>query len=155
MSGSGIHLQIADEGDVVRARRAGRTLAREIGFRSVDQSRIATAISELTRNVLRYAYGGQVHMTVLTDRPGIEIVVADEGPGIPDIQQALGEGFTTGRGLGIGLPGTRRLVDEMTLDSGPGQGTTVTIRKWLRSEQDWDEGRWSGRRGTTGRASKS
>lgn len=131
-SGNGIHLGIADEGDVVRARRAGRLLAREIGFRNVDQSRIATAISELARNVLRYAQSGEVRMTVLTERPGIEIVMADQGPGIPDIDQALGEGFTTGRGLGIGLPGTRRLVDEMTLESTVGIGTTVTIRKWLR-----------------------
>ncbi len=129
------HLRIASEDDIVAARGAAREVAKLLKFGAVDQSRIATAVSELARNVVRYAtdHRGEVAIRKL-DRPprgtGVEIVVSDSGPGIADIEQALGEGFTSGSGMGMGLPGTKRLMDEMEIDSALGRGTTVTIRKW-------------------------
>lgn len=126
---------IAGEDDIVIARQRARETAKSLGFGLVDQSRIATAVSELTRNVIRYATGsrGEMRLRALrTPRIGLEIVVADRGPGIPDIDQAMREGYTSGSGLGMGLPGTRRLMDEMEIDSVVGRGTTITIRKWRR-----------------------
>jgi serine/threonine-protein kinase RsbT len=125
-------IPIVREEDIVLARQEGRTLARGLGFGLVDQSRIATAISELARNIIRYADRGEVMMRVvdLSGRRGLEIVVTDEGPGIADIALALRDGYTTGGGLGMGLPGTKRLMDEFALESVMGQGTTVTVRKW-------------------------
>jgi serine/threonine-protein kinase RsbT len=103
----------------------------------VDQSRIATAVSELTRNIVRYASGGRGEVVIREitgpgDQPGVEIVVSDEGPGIADIELAMREGVSSSTGLGMGLPGTRRLMDEMTIESGAGRGTVITIRKWRR-----------------------
>ncbi|MDQ4079054.1 MAG: anti-sigma regulatory factor [Chloroflexota bacterium] len=132
MRATSIVIEVREEGDIVRARRAGRDLASELGFRSVDQSRIATAISELARNILNYASTGQIQIHPLPQDRGIEIIAQDEGPGIADVTRALQDGYTSGRGLGIGLPGTKRLVDEMELDSTLGRGTRVTVRKWLR-----------------------
>jgi serine/threonine-protein kinase RsbT len=127
---------IAGEQDIVIARQRAREVARQLGFGMVDQSRIATAVSELARNVVRYATDGRgrarIRSVVAPGRDGLEIEVADDGPGIADPDLAMAEGFTGGRGLGLGLPGTRRLMDEMDLDSAPGRGTTVTIRKWRR-----------------------
>jgi serine/threonine-protein kinase RsbT len=137
-------VSVQSEEDIVRARSLARDLAKRLGFGLVDQSRIATAVSELTRNVVRYATDGrgEVFIRVLSAPPtaeprapgrsGIEIVVADDGPGIADVAQAMREGFTSGTGMGMGLPGTRRLMDEMHIESAPGQGTTVTVRKWRR-----------------------
>ena len=130
-------LPVASERDIVAARQRARDVAKALGFSLVDQSRIATAVSELTRNVVRYATDSRGEVCI---RPlgrsarglGIEIVVADEGPGIPDVEEAMRAGVSGGRGLGMGLPGTRRLMDEMEIDSGPGRGTLVTIRKWHR-----------------------
>jgi serine/threonine-protein kinase RsbT len=112
-------------------------VARKLGFGMVDQSRIATAVSELTRNVVRYANDGRGEMLIREVRsplghPGLEIVVRDSGPGIASVDEAMREGFTSGAGMGMGLPGTRRLMDEMEIDSAPGRGTVVTIRKWRR-----------------------
>jgi serine/threonine-protein kinase RsbT len=130
------HLDVRGEDDIVAARQRARELARALGFGLVDQSRIATAVSELTRNVVRYATNseGEVWLRVLDADPrlGLEIVVADQGPGIEDVEHALRAGTTSGAGLGLGLPGTRRLMDEMQLESTPGRGTTVTVRKWRR-----------------------
>lgn len=128
---------IATDDDIVAARGAAREVAKVLGFGAVDQSRIATAVSELTRNVIRYATEGQGTtriraVTAPDGRVGLEIVVQDHGPGIADIEQAMREGFTSGTGMGIGLPGTRRLMDDLEIDSALGQGTTVTIRKWRR-----------------------
>jgi serine/threonine-protein kinase RsbT len=130
-------LPIASERDIVAARQRAREVAKALGFSLVDQSRIATAVSELTRNVVRYATDsrGEVRIRALERSAhgvGIEIVVADEGPGIPDVEVAMRAGVSGGQGLGMGLPGTRRLMDEMEIDSGPGRGTLVTIRKWHR-----------------------
>ena len=131
---------IAGEADIVRARQRARDVARALGFGLVDQSRIATAVSELARNVVRYATDGRGEAVIrpLPAGPagagpaGVEVVVRDAGPGIPDVEQALRAGFTSGRGMGLGLPGTRRLMDEMAIDSAAGRGTTVTVRKWRR-----------------------
>jgi serine/threonine-protein kinase RsbT len=130
-------IPIGDEQDIVAARQRARELAKSMGFGMVDQSRIATAVSELTRNVVRYATESrgevrlrEVHGSV--GGVGLEIVVEDDGPGIANVDEAMREGFTSGRGLGMGLAGTRRLMDEMEIDSVVGRGTTVTIRKWRR-----------------------
>jgi serine/threonine-protein kinase RsbT len=129
-------LPIGGEQDIVLARQRAREIARNLGFGMVDQSRIATAVSELTRNVVRYATDGRGDVlirSVPSNRGiGLEIVVADQGPGIADVDQVMREGFTSGTGLGMGLPGTRRLMDEMYVESAPGQGTSVMIRKWPR-----------------------
>jgi serine/threonine-protein kinase RsbT len=131
------HLPIQAEQDIVAARQTARETAKRLGFGMVDQSRIATAVSELTRNVVRYATDGRGRVLIreLDDTPrgtGIEITVADDGPGIRDVAHAMREGVTSGTGLGMGLPGARRLMDEMEIDSAPGRGTTVVIRKWRR-----------------------
>jgi serine/threonine-protein kinase RsbT len=132
-------MPILGEDDIVQSRQRAREAAKQLGFGAVDQSRIATAVSELARNIVRYATDGrgQIMIRQLTstdgrERTGIEIVVSDEGPGIPDVDQALRDGYTSGGGMGMGLPGTRRLMDEMTIESAVGSGTTITIRKWRR-----------------------
>ena len=129
-------LSIRQEQDIVTARQSARAAASQLGFGPIDQSRIATAVSELTRNVIRYASNGTGDMLireVSSERGvGLQIVVSDDGPGIADIQQVMQDGFTSGHGLGLGLPGTRRLMDEMELRSEVGSGTVVTIVKWRR-----------------------
>jgi serine/threonine-protein kinase RsbT len=130
-------ITVTGEDGIVTARRRAREYVRSLGFGIVDQSRIATAVSELTRNVVRYATDGRGEVIIRElpsgeQRAGIEIVVRDDGPGIADVQLAMRDGYTSGSGLGLGLPGTRRLVDEMEIDSAAGRGTTVTIRKWLQ-----------------------
>jgi serine/threonine-protein kinase RsbT len=126
-------LPIAGEDDIVAVRERARAVARAIGFGALDQTRVATAVSELARNVVRYATGGRGEAVVRVlppagGRVGIEVVVRDEGPGIDDLARALRPGFTSGHGLGLGLPGARRLMDEFEIETGPGRGTTVTVR---------------------------
>ncbi|MEX0783749.1 MAG: anti-sigma regulatory factor [Dehalococcoidia bacterium] len=127
-------IAISEESDIVAARQRARMFAVELGFRAMDQSRITTAVSELARNVVRYANNGEgrVHLREIRDdgRVGIEILVEDEGPGIPNIDKAMEQGFSSGTGLGLGLGGTKRLMDEMLIESAPGTGTRITIRKW-------------------------
>jgi serine/threonine-protein kinase RsbT len=129
-------IPIKTEGDIVAARRTIRDAAAALGFGQTDVARIVTASSELARNVFRYA--GEGTMTWKgTDQPGrvgIEIVFADRGPGIPDIAMAMREGYTTGGGMGMGLPGAKRLMDEMEIQSAAGEGTTVTLRKWRKDD---------------------
>ena len=128
-------IAIDGEDSIITARQRARAVAQSLGFGALDQSRVATAVSELARNVVRYATNGrgEVRIRPLTDaKPGLEVVVSDDGPGISDVEQAFAVGFTSGRGLGMGLPGTRRLMDELQIDTGAGRGTTVTIRKWRR-----------------------
>ncbi|MHB1130803.1 MAG: ATP-binding protein [Chloroflexota bacterium] len=132
-----LRVPIGNEGDIVLARHTARLLARELGFGLVDQSRIATAVSELARNVVRYADGARGVMEArrvsrTNSIEGIEVVIADEGPGIQDVELALSHGYSSGHGLGLGLPGAKRLMDEMEVDSTVGRGTRVTIRKWRR-----------------------
>jgi serine/threonine-protein kinase RsbT len=127
-------IPINDEYDIVSARSVGKQIAGEIGLGIVDQSRVATAVSELARNVVLYAGTGVVTFRQLNDGrgSGLEIVVSDSGPGIADIELAMQDGYTSGNGLGVGLPGTKRLMDEFEIESEVGKGTTVTIRKWRR-----------------------
>lgn len=131
-----VTVNILIEQDIVVARQKGRTLARDLGFSVVDQCRIATSISELARNIFHYAAQGVIHLQPILDngRWGIEISAQDNGPGIEDVNLAMMDGYSTSCGLGMGLPGTRRLMDEFFLDSAAGRGTKVIARKWLLDE---------------------
>jgi serine/threonine-protein kinase RsbT len=127
-------LRIAAESDIVTARRIVREAAGVLGFGLVDVTRIVTAASELTRNIYHYAGTGVMRWRRLIQggRTGLELVFEDHGPGIADVEKAMEVGFSTGKGLGLGLPGAKRLMDEMTIQSEPGKGTTVQVRKWLK-----------------------
>jgi serine/threonine-protein kinase RsbT len=129
-----IAIPIANEADIVSARQHGRQTAASLGFASSDGTLIATAISEVARNIVLYAVRGSVHIRGVERGGvrGIEIEARDNGPGIPDIRKALVDGYSTSRGLGLGLPGSRRLMDEFHIESSVGKGTTVTMRKWVR-----------------------
>ena len=126
---------ISTEGDIVAARRTVRDAATRLGFTQTDVARIVTAASELARNVFRYAGEGVMKWRSLevNSRVAIEVQFVDQGPGIPDIPLALQEGYSTGGGLGMGLPGAKRLADEMEIESVVGQGTSITLRKWRRA----------------------
>jgi serine/threonine-protein kinase RsbT len=122
---------IKSDQDIVMARQKGRAMAIELGFSSGDATLIATSISELARNIISYAGEGQILLKAMQGkRTGLSVTAADEGPGIPDIQQAMRDGFSTSGSLGIGLPGVRRLMDEFEITSQPYRGTTVTVKKW-------------------------
>ncbi|WP_019925797.1 ATP-binding protein [Nocardia sp. BMG111209] len=119
--------------DIVTARQAGRELAAKLGFSLTDITMISTAISEVARNITSYAGTGEIRI-VVADRDGrraLIIQAEDRGPGIPDITRALEDGYSTGRGLGLGLPGAKRLMDRLNIDSAPGQGTLVEMWKWV------------------------
>jgi serine/threonine-protein kinase RsbT len=120
------------EDDVVRARQAVRSWAVEMGFSLVDQTKLVTAASELARNTVVYGGGGTLRMEALEDgmRKGLRLEFVDQGPGIPDLEKALSDGYTTGNGLGLGLGGSKRLVNEFAIESQPGQGTRITVVKW-------------------------
>jgi serine/threonine-protein kinase RsbT len=125
-------VEIRQSDDVVRVRQATRTLAVEVGLSLVDQTKIVTASSELARNTLDYGGGGGVTLEVIDqgNRRGLRLTFEDKGPGIADIEQALKDGFTTGRGMGLGLGGARRLCNEFSIDSEVGAGTKVSIARW-------------------------
>ncbi|BAY73937.1 putative anti-sigma regulatory factor serine/threonine protein kinase [Nostoc linckia NIES-25] len=125
-------LEIQSSGDVVLVRQAVRQLAVEIGFGLVDQTKIVTAASELARNTLDYGGGGTAKLETLEEgkRRGIKLTFEDRGPGIPDIELALKDGFTTGSGLGMGLSGAKRLANEFEIQSAVGEGTRVIIIRW-------------------------
>jgi serine/threonine-protein kinase RsbT len=128
-------LPIRTGDDVVRVRQQVRTVAAEIGLSLVDQTKLVTAASELARNTLVHGGGGRARLETVKSpngRAGIKLHFTDEGPGIPDIGLALTDGWSSGSGLGLGLSGTRRLVDEFELDSKPGAGTRVVVVKWSR-----------------------
>jgi serine/threonine-protein kinase RsbT len=127
-------VRVEHDGDVVAARQKAREIAARVGFSGSDLTIIATAISEIARNIVVYAKRGDVTLTPVTEgsRRGILVVAQDTGPGIPDIEQAMRDGFSTGKSLGLGLPGARRLMDEFEVRSQVGVGTTVTMRKWVR-----------------------
>ena len=132
MSVGEIRVAINSDQDIVSARQKGRVMATELGFSSGDATLIATAISELARNIVSYASKGQITLKVVNglNRQGISVIASDDGPGITDIRQALRDGYSTSGSLGLGLPGVRRLMDEFEISSQPGQGTTVTVKKW-------------------------
>ena len=125
-------LPIRTDMDVVQVRQIVRAWAGELAFSLVDQTKLITAASELARNTLQHGGGGNLRLESLNDgaKRGLRLVFEDKGPGIPDISLAMRDGYTTGGGLGMGLPGTRRLVNEFNIASRPGEGTTVTIVKW-------------------------
>ena len=132
MSVGEIRVEIKADQDIVIARQKGRVLASELGFSSGDATLIATAISELARNIVSYARTGEIKLKGIhgSSRIGILVIAADDGPGIMDIRQALRDGFSTSGSLGLGLPGVRRLMDEFEITSQPGKGTMVTVKKW-------------------------
>jgi len=127
-------IAIESDSDVVTARQRARELAAGLELTSTDQTLLATAISEVARNITTYAVRGEVTVEMVEngDRRGIRVVARDEGPGIEDLERALQDGYTTGGGLGIGLPGARRLVDEFDIDTTPGARTRVSVIKWAR-----------------------
>jgi serine/threonine-protein kinase RsbT len=127
-----LHQLIQSSEDVVRVRQLARERAVAQGFSLVDQTKLVTAASELARNTLEYGGGGEVTIEVLTDgvRKGVRLTFSDQGPGIADLDLALKDGYTTGGGLGLGLSGARRLSNEFSIDSKPGQGTRVAITRW-------------------------
>lgn len=124
--------EIRSGDDVVRARQQVRVRAIESGFSLVDQTKIITAASELARNTLEYGGGGTMLIECVDDgrRRGVRLTFEDQGPGIPDIERALSDGYTSGGGLGLGLGGAKRLSNEFSITSNPGQGTRVTIVRW-------------------------
>lgn len=127
-------VRIETEADIAVARRAVRDVAAKIGFGVTETARIVTAVSELGRNVHKYAGRGimQWHALKNGDNDGLELRFEDKGPGIADVNEAMREGYSTGGGLGMGLPGAKRLMDQMVVQSTVGKGTTVTVRKWRR-----------------------
>ena len=128
-----LRVPIHGDPDIVRARKSARELASRIGFSRTELTVIATAVSEIARNIVRFAGSGEVVMELLdTPRPGVRVVARDTGPGIPDIQRALADGYSTYNGLGLGLPGARRLMDEFSVISEVDRGTTVTMTKWQK-----------------------
>lgn len=131
MSNAGL-LPVHTEQDVVLARQKARQVAAACGLRLVDQTKLVTAASELARNTVVYGGGGHMQWEAVADglRKGVRLEFVDQGPGIADIEQALTDGWTSGKGMGLGLSGSRRLVDVFELDSAPGRGTRVTITKW-------------------------
>jgi serine/threonine-protein kinase RsbT len=130
-----VRVAIRTDADVVTARQEARTMGSDLGFSSTDLTLLATAISEIARNITTYAGEGEVALRALNSggRNGIEVIATDNGPGIADVELAMQDGFTTGSGLGLGLPGTRRLVDEFDIETEPGVGTKVRLVKWTRA----------------------
>src|SRR5216684_8348863 len=129
-----ILVSIRSDADIVLARQRGRTMAADIGFAATDTTLIATAISELARNIVTYAQTGEVVMRIveMAHLKGILIVARDNGPGIRSVQDVLRDGYSTSGGLGLGLPGVKRLMDEFAIESELKRGTTVTVKKWLK-----------------------
>ncbi len=133
MTGVNVTIRIADEGDIVSARQAARKIAVDAGLVGSNVALVATAVSELARNIIEYARVGIIEVQLMEKqgRRGIRVIARDEGPGIADIELAMQDGYSTGGGLGLGLPGTRRMMDEFEIKSSPGKGTTVTTVKWV------------------------
>lgn len=127
-------VKIVTEWDIVAARQLGRNVAKELGFGTVDQARITTAISELARNIYLYVGQGEMRIARINDlgKKGLKIIAIDDGPGIPDIRKVMEDGFSTSGGLGAGLPGVKRLMDDFDITSSVGEGTYIQAVKWLR-----------------------
>lgn len=129
-----LHVVLRTEEDLLSVRHAVRAATLEVGFGIVDQTRVVTAVSELARNAYVHGGGGRllIEYPSHSGRQGLRLTISDSGPGIRDVEEALADGFTTGGGLGHGLGGAKRLMDEFAVRSTPGQGTTVTVTRWAR-----------------------
>jgi serine/threonine-protein kinase RsbT len=127
-------VEVRNEWDIVSARQLGRNMAKELGFGNVDQARITTAISELARNIYLYAGNGKICIQPIEHlgKKGLKIIALDNGPGIRDIRRVMEDGYTTSGGLGAGLPGVKRLMDEFSIESTVDVGTEINATKWLR-----------------------
>lgn len=134
-----MRIEVTSDADIVPARARGRALAGELGFSRTDATLVATAISEMARNIVVHAGRGEIELKPAyeADRRGVVVVARDEGPGIRDVDEAMAEGFGTKGGLGLGLPGVRRIMDEFVIDTAPNRGTTVTMHMW-RDVRDLD-----------------
>lgn len=132
---NGLRVTISSDNDVVAVRREARALAADLNFTSTDVTLLATAISEIARNITTYAGAGEIVLSVVRreDRAGIRVEARDAGPGIRDVERAMEDGYSTGSGMGLGLPGARRLTDEFAIDSRPGEGTIIVMVKWGRA----------------------
>jgi serine/threonine-protein kinase RsbT len=132
-----VRVPVRDEADVAVARQAARAAARQLGFHPTAVEAIATAVSEIARNIVVHSRGGELVVRPAAEhgRKGIEIVARDDAPGIADVERAMQDGYSTAGTLGLGLSGARRLVDAFTLESAVGAGTTVTMKKWLHVEK--------------------
>jgi serine/threonine-protein kinase RsbT len=132
--GKEIRVPVSSDNDLVTARREGRVMAEQMGFSTSEATLVATAISELARNIVNYARNGEIHIRLIDNgsRRGITIVARDQGPGIADIKLAVQAGYSTSGGLGLGLPGVRRIMDDFDITSEPDRGTTITVTKWTR-----------------------
>ena len=132
-----VQIDIATDGDVVTARAKARALADTLGFRRIDATEIATAISEVTRNIIVHVGNGEVVLSPIEDdqRRGVVVIARDCGGGIADVEAAMREGYGTKGGLGLGLPGARRLMDEFDIQTAPGEGTTVIMKKWRQRDE--------------------
>jgi serine/threonine-protein kinase RsbT len=129
-----VQIPVSVDSDVVAARRAARELAARLGFSGTDLTILATAVSEVTRNIVKFTDGGEVVVELVEDqgRKGVQVTARDAGPGIPDVEQAMTDGYSTYDGLGLGLPGARRLMDEFAVVSQTGRGTTITMTMWVK-----------------------
>ncbi|WP_020563316.1 anti-sigma regulatory factor [Methylosarcina fibrata] len=129
-----VQVPIRSDADIVTVRQRARQLAKELGFSTSELTMIATAISELARNIVEYARQGEMTLSRINQgsHRGLIIIARDRGPGIADVERALQDGYSSGKGLGLGLPGTKRLMDEFEIVSKQGQGTTVRVAKWVR-----------------------
>lgn len=129
-----VRVSVETDTDIITARQKGRVLGTRLGFSSCDATIVATAISELARNIVLYAKRGEIILLAVErgERTGLIITARDDGEGIPDVEQALRDGYSTSGRLGVGLPGVRRLMDEFEIESEVGRGTTVTVKKWIR-----------------------
>lgn len=129
-----VQVPIRSDTDIVLVRQRARALAKELGFSTSDLTLIATALSELARNIVVYARQGEITLARINqaNQRGLIIIASDNGPGIADIERAMQDGYSTGKGLGLGLPGTKRLMDEFEITSSQGRGTTVRVAKWVR-----------------------
>lgn len=130
-----VRVAIRRESDIVAARREGRRLGLQLGFSATELTLLTAAITEVARNIVVYAQTGELWLELLSDgaRRGLKVTARDEGPGIADVPSALRDGVSSIGNMGLGLPGARRVVDELTVDSAPGRGTTVTLVKWVRA----------------------
>lgn len=126
-------IRVDSEIGVVAARQAGRKMAEQLGFSTTEQTLIATAISEMARNIIQYAKTGEILLSLVKEdgHQGIRVIAQDKGPGIRDVELALRDGYTSGKGMGMGIPGARRLMDDFEIISEVGRGTRVVMTKWL------------------------